>query len=409
MAVYDTTYITPAGDKHRDRVEASNLHELRAVVRKRGGARVLRWRERSQRGTRDRRIREGDLLLFLDLTSIQLRSGIPVLEILDQAKECAAFEKRTKDVLRGVFGQVYDAKSSLSQALEKYPQAFPKEVVTALKVGERGGAAKLAESMKNIWEQRAFKKALRAEALAGSLYPAGLLLGVIGLLVLIFTYLLPKVGELVALGQKAPPDAMLRLLAISHFMHTDGWLLAAGAAAAVAGVLIARRTKKGKRCVARMQLRLPVIGSIVRGYAVADVTKNYRAMYLGGVLPGENLEVCAEATENEAVQAALLRSKDLLENSIIGADGGESPVAEAFRVTGIFPPLAVTIIANGERTATLGEALERVSQIYSDEVRKSIKRTISAYTMGMSLFTAAIVGYVVISVWQTIADISASV
>ena len=78
-------------------------------------------------------------------------------------------------------------------------------------------------------------------------------------------------------------------------------------------------------------------------------------------------------------------------------------------MTGIFPPLAVTIIANGERTATLGEALERVSQIYSDEVRKSIKRAISAYTMGMSLFTAAIVGYVVISVWQTIADISASV
>jgi hypothetical protein len=34
---------------------------------------------------------------------------------------------------------------------------------------------------------------------------------------------------------------------------------------------------------------------------------------------------------------------------------------------------------------------------------------ISVYTMGMSLFTAAIVGYVVISVWQTIADISASV
>jgi type II secretory pathway component PulF len=245
--------------------------------------------------------------------------------------------------------------------------------------------------------------------LAGSLYPAGLLLGVIGLLVLIFTYLLPKVGELVALGQKAPPDAMLRLLAISHFMHADGWLLAVGAAAAIAGLLAARGTKRGRRFLARLQLRLPVVGGIVRGYAVADVTKNYRAMYLGGVLPGENLEVCAEATENEAVQAALLRSKDLLENSIIGADGGESPVAEAFRVTGIFPPLAVTIIANGERTATLGEALERVSQIYSDEVRKSIKRAISAYTMGMSLFTAAIVGYVVISVWQTIADISASV
>jgi hypothetical protein len=42
-------------------------------------------------------------------------------------------------------------------------------------------------------------------------------------------------------------------------------------------------------------------------------------------------------------------------------------------------------------------------------VRKSIKRAISAYTMGMSLFTAVVVGYVVISVWQTIADISASV
>ena len=87
----------------------------------------------------------------------------------------------------------------------------------------------------------------------------------------------------------------------------------------------------------------------------------------------------------------------------------ESPVAEAFRVTGLFPPLAVTIIANGEKTATLGDALERVSEIYSEQVRKSIKRAISVYSMGISLATAAVVGYVVISVWQTIAEISASV
>jgi len=407
MAVYDTMYITPAGGRHRDRVEASNLHELRAVVRKRGGARVLQWKESSQKGTRDRRIREGDLLLFLDLTSIQLKSGIPILEILDQGKDCAAFDRRTKGILRAVFSQVYEAKSNLSQALEKYPQAFPKEVVTALKVGERG--AKLAESMRNICEQRTFKRALRAEAMAGSLYPAGLLLTVIGLLLLIFNYLLPKVSELVALGHKPPPDAMLRLLAISHFMRAYGWSLSGGVAAVMAGFLIAKRTRKGAGYLARLQLRLPLIGNFVKGYAVADVTKNYRAMYLSGVLPGENFEVCAEAMRNEAVQAALLRSKELLESSIIGADGGESPVAEAFRVTGLFPPLAVTIIANGEKTATLGDALERVSEIYSEQVRKSIKRAISVYSMGISLATAAVVGYVVISVWQTIAEISASV
>jgi len=99
--------------------------------------------------------------------------------------------KEDKDVLRAVFGQVYEAKSSLSQALEKYPRAFSEEVVTALKVGERGGAAKLAESMKNIGSN-APSESTSGGGMAGSLYPAGLLLGVIGLLVLIFTYLLPR-------------------------------------------------------------------------------------------------------------------------------------------------------------------------------------------------------------------------
>jgi len=50
--------------------------------------------------------------------------GNPVLEILDQARSVRPMKRGQRNVLRAVFGQVYEAKSSLSQALEKYPRRF---------------------------------------------------------------------------------------------------------------------------------------------------------------------------------------------------------------------------------------------------------------------------------------------
>ena len=67
MRVFDTVYISPAGSKRRDRIEAPNLHELRAIIRKRGGGRVIKAKEKRGQTVGKKKLPERDLQLLMEL------------------------------------------------------------------------------------------------------------------------------------------------------------------------------------------------------------------------------------------------------------------------------------------------------------------------------------------------------
>jgi type II secretory pathway component PulF len=153
-----------------------------------------------------------------------------------------------------------------------------------------------------------------------------------------------------------------------------------------------------------MVLKIPFIGRIVKEYAVAGVTKKYRALYKAGEpLPAPNIAACAEATKNRAVRAALLRAKELLEQSVVRSEGGDAPpVTDAFRATGLFPVLALTILGAAEKTGRIENGLSRVSEIYATRVKKDLQQAVKVYHWAVFALAGFIVGYVALSVWTTI-------
>lgn len=403
MRVFDTWYITPAGTKRRDRFDAANLHDLRAIVRRRGGSRVVKAKERSGPAAGKRKLGEKDLLLVMELLATFLEGDVPILESLDKLKDLPVFKNNTKTVLRGVYAEMAESRGSLSQAFAKYPKAFPRELVMSLKIGEGGGSRIIAETLRSLLEDRTFQKEMRAEAIASSIYPAFLLLSVIGLIVTISTVLLPKLQELIEVSRADPPESMRKLMAISGFFHRYGILLALAAVALVAAILAARKRPRIADASDRAVLKTPLIGRIVREYAVAGITKKYLALYKAGEpLPAVNIGTCAEATRNRAVRSALLRAKELLEQSIVRSEGGDAPpVTDALRSTGLFPVLALTILGTSEKTGRLEDGLRRVSAIYAVRVKRDLQRAVKLYHWAVFVLSGCIIGYVAISVWTT--------
>ena len=116
-----------------------------------------------------------------------------------------------------------DSRGSLSQACSKYPKAFPKELVMALKIGEGGGSRAIAETLRNpVVDDRKFQQEMKEEAVNNSIYPAFLLLATASLIVVIITVLMPKVQELIRVSNAAPPASMVTLLALSAFVQKYG-------------------------------------------------------------------------------------------------------------------------------------------------------------------------------------------
>lgn len=310
MPLYRTQYITPAGTKHRDHIEAPNLHELRAIVRRRGNGRVIKAKAQAGQEVKQKKIREKDLVLLMELLATYLEGDVQILDSIDKLKESPAFTKDTRAVLRSVHAQIAESRCTFSQACGQYPKAFPRDMVMTLRIAENNGSKAIAETLRSLWEERRFLRELRQEVLASSIYPCFIFLALAGLLVTIFTSLLPKLQDLVDVSAAPPPASMQRLLALSAFFGKFGPVLILGAALAILGVGIACKQRQLRDRVDRVILRTPFLGMIVKEYSVASICKKYRALYKAGELPAANLTACAEATKNRAIAARLIQGRE---------------------------------------------------------------------------------------------------
>jgi general secretion pathway protein F len=77
-------------------------------------------------------------------------------------------------------------------------------------------------------------------------------------------------------------------------------------------------------------------------------------------------------------------------------------VADSLARSRRFPPLAIRLIAVGERSGHLEAMLLRIADIYDLEVRSTVDRLMSllvpALTLGLGLVIAAIIGAVLMAI-----------
>lgn len=93
---------------------------------------------------------------------------------------------------------------------------------------------------------------------------------------------------------------------------------------------------------------------------------------------------------NQVLEQAVLRAQNNIRE-------GES-VADPLKRSGVFPPLATHMIAVGERSGTLEEMLEKVSQLYDSEVNRIITRLTSLMEPIMVLVMGVIVFFIVLAI-----------
>ena len=81
-------------------------------------------------------------------------------------------------------------------------------------------------------------------------------------------------------------------------------------------------------------------------------------------------------------------------------------LSQPLKQTGVFPPLAIHMIAIGEETGTLDKMLTKVANTYDREVERSIKQLISLIEPFMILSMALVIGFIVISMLLAIFSIN---
>ncbi len=333
------------------------------------------------------------LLTLTQSLAVLLAGGLPLDRSLATLQELADHPE-----LRRIVGEVLHAVKggkSLAEALAQH-KFFPPLYVNMVRAGEIGGF--LDAALQRLAEYLERGQALRDDVRAALTYPALLTVAMGGSMLILLVYVLPKFSALFAdLGRSLPWSAAL-VLAVSDAIRGYWWagLLVLGGG--VAAFRYSVRTPRGRYAWDQWKLRLVGVGTVLRKMEVASLARTLGTLLKSGVPMMQALGIVKEIAGNQVIARAVGEVE-------VGAREGAG-VAEPLARTGVFPQLAVQMIAVGEETGRLDEMLLRIAEHYDRDVRVAIAQFTRLLEPVMIVVMGVGVGFVVMSMLSAIFSVN---
>jgi type IV pilus assembly protein PilC len=295
-------------------------------------------------------------LIFNQQFLTLIRAGLPILSSLE------LLAKRQKDAnLRGQLDDVaarVKTGESISSAFEAQG-GFPLVYTTTLLAGERSG--NLEEVLQRFLDFQRVSLSFRKKLKASLIYPAFLVVMVIGLFIFLITFVVPRFAQLYdQLGTKLP-DLTVFMLQLGKAAQKYGLYFAA--ALGLAGWLFFRwtRTDAGGTAVDKVRVATPVLGSVWLKYQVGLFSRTLSTLLTGGLPLVPSLETAAKSIDSKQIAKAVFSSVE----SVREGKG----LARSLDMTNVFPELSIEMIEVGESTGALPQMLNSVAEFFEEDVQ----------------------------------------
>jgi type II secretory pathway component PulF len=239
---------------------------------------------------------------------------------------------------------------------------------------------------------------MQARVTTALIYPAILLVMVFGLLVFLSGYVVPVIKPLLQQHHRPLPLTTQILFRLGDLVRGFAWTVLPAAAAAIGAVIWWRRSERRRGAMDAWMLRMPILGKLWLKSLVARFAMTFSTLLRTGVPALEALEVLEGVVPNAAFAEEIGRiRRDVIEGKEISA---------RMQASAIFPPMVGYMVAVGERSGSLADVLEHVSEAYEQEVDVTSKRLLAALEPVLVLLMAGVVGFIATSLMVTILELS---
>jgi type II secretory pathway component PulF len=321
-----------------------------------------------------------DLLLFSRELSDLVASGMTIgraLHTLSARKDESAVG-RIIETLRNEIVQ----GTSLSDALELYPETFSALYINLVRAGEASGNLPLA--LENICIHYERVQDARSKVIAALIYP-GIVMTVGGLAVIgLMIFVVPQFASSFEEMGATLPKPTLVLMHASNFITRYGLLLLIAIVALT--IFIKRWIKQGKgqRLWHQSVLRLPIMGSIVTANAYAHFARTLGTLLQNGVSVLPALGIVQKTIDNVVISDEVGKARDRV------TDGASisKPLAQGK----IFPSLLIDMLAVGEETGDLAGSLSHITRRYDTELDRMVKMCTTVLEPLLIVLVAVVVG-----------------
>jgi type II secretory pathway component PulF len=334
----------------------------------------------------------GQVIVFTEELSDLLDAGLQIeqaLRVMEARKELS----KIKQIAAALRQRVREG-SSLSNALRQVSSSFGDLYCNLVSAGEISGS--LPQLLKRQGDFLATIDDLQKKVVSALIYPAMIFVLGLGLIFLFMTYLVPQMTVLFEKTGKNVPFLTRLLIDVSAFFSHYWWAILASVVLAGFGFWQLIRHPRGKKWWHRVQLKIPVVGSVLRGRFYAQFAQTLANLLSNGLPLLSAMQLMRGATLNEYWRRALSEVTDY-----VGEGGAFSRGLQ--RLTD-FPSLFIDMVAVGEQTGDLAKALDKVGKKYDKELNLRIQRLTSMVQPVIILVMALMVGIIAYSIINGIFD-----
>ncbi len=353
--------------------------DLRGLVLTR--AKQTRRLARSGRG----RISSAELIHLTHQLSTVTSAGVRVVEGLSSIGQ-----RMERGASRAVVARIVEGLrrgQSLSEALDHESASFPGVFRASVRAGEASGA--LDRVLLRLSRHMSWVRGIRATTLQALIYPAILFFALVGLVLVLLYFVLPRLIGLFPGGRDSLPIQTRIVLALSDFLRDHALSLGGGAALLGFFIYRALQSSKGRAWMHSLLLNLPLIGNVVRQLATSKFASTASILQNAGCDVFTMLDVSANTCGNAAM-------RDSFSRVAAGVRRGQT-ISQGLEKEAHIDPLLIQIVAVGESTGELDKSLERLVEYYDEEIPRTVKRFLAIFEPALLLCAGGVVAFIMLA------------
>ncbi len=391
MGAFEYKALDDRGKDKKGVLEGDNSRQIRQQLREKGWMplsvvevveRTSKEKTRRVRG----RISAMDLALITRQLSTLLRSGLPVENCLQTVARQSG-KAHLERILLAVRSRVREGHS-LSNGMSEFPSIFSNLYVRTIDAGEQSGH--LDTVLERLSDYTESRQQVRQKTVLALFYPA--LLTIISILIVtaLLVFVVPEIITVFENTEQELPILTRMLIGLSDFFRANWLALFLVIALAVTGFLSMLRRPAFENRWQRFQLRIPLIGKLIRSSNAAQFSRTLSILTASSVPILEALRISSQVLSNKPMRIAV-------EDASLRVREGSS-LNKALEDTGYFPPMTISLMASGESSGNLEEMLERSAVIQEREVESLIATFVGLFEPILILVMGVIVLLIVIAI-----------
>ena len=321
--------------------------------------------------------------------SVILKAGIPIRRTVELIAEKMT-DKPLKRILEQVAKDVEAGRSLSASFAERGRKMLPVTFLETIYAGEEAG--NLDTAFDSVSKHYTKQSKMKGKVRGAMIYPLFVLIVAIVVVIVLMVKVVPTFTAIFESYEAELPLPTQLLIGMSNFFRRY-WLVIVGIGAGL-GLFykLYGNTESGRMNLAKLQLKLPVLGNIGNLNGASQFANTMAMMLNAGLPMTKSVTITSRVMTNYFFSTQIGKITARLEEG--------QTLGKSLRDAACMPDIMVDMAAVGEESGELAQTLTMTAEYYDAELEQATADALAKLEPTILVFLAGFAGFIVIAIYM---------